>query len=77
MNRFKGEEPIESDLPFKLPRVTNEIAEAMSDFGDRCVMENNRVPSATELGFYMLKYGAQDLQLTLDARERINAEIYA
>ncbi len=68
--RLKGRESTETDLPFKLPKVTNEIAEAMCECSNRYFLENNKVPSAMELRVYMLKYGAQDLELTFDAREK-------
>ena len=70
LDRLKGGESTETDLPFKLPKVTNEIAEAMCEYGNRYFLENRKVPSPVELRVYMLKYGAQDLQLTFDAREK-------
>ena len=70
MDRLKGKESTETDLPFKLPKVTNEIAEAMCEYGNRYFLENKKVPNAIELRVYMLKDGAQDLQLTFDARDK-------
>jgi hypothetical protein len=70
LDRLKGKESTETDLPFKLPKVTNEIAEAMCEYGNRYFLENNKVPNAMELRAYILKYSAQDLQLTFDARDK-------
>ena len=70
LDRLKGKESTETDLPFKLPKVTNEIAEAMCEYGNRYFLENKKVPNAIELRVYMLKDGAQDLQLTFDARDK-------
>lgn len=70
LDRLKNQESTETDLPFKLPKVTNEIAEAMCEYGNRYFLENKKVPNAIELRVYMLKDGAQDLQLTFDARDK-------
>ena len=63
-------EEASQDEPFKLPQVTNDIAEAMCEYGNRYFREHSKIPKPAQLRNYMLEHGSDDLKLTYDSREK-------